>query len=222
MTLIDNATRTPKKRKYIVGAGVMTVVAFSLAGPGVVFSPIAELALAIYLGPLGLVALFLGALRLPEVYGIYEWIAALFTLVMAVGIAFVNVEILARWRRPAPPLERPFEAEERRHGWRQQLAAVLFVAAGLAFIFLCFFAGGTAGTTAGIAVRESAERANHLIFLSAIVWVPGLVAAIAGLRLWIVNTRRGEPVLRWAIADLAIMLTLIGILWADVTQGAAP
>lgn len=90
------------------------------------------------------------------------------------------------------------------------IAAVLFITAGFAFVALCV-TSGMVGLIAGSARESDISQGAGIIVLAAAVWLVGLIVAIAGLLVWIVDGVRSRPIVVWAAAVLAAQLGLIAL-----------
>lgn len=210
MALLDVVDRWPAQLGYIVGVGVLAVVASSLGIAGILHGWVLVLLVAVCLGPLGLAIFIVASSVALFVTAAPDWMVIGLATVVSLGVAFVNVVSNRQWRarrltEPDALVPRYFPS-----GWDQLYGGILFVLAGGAFVVLSVLAGYAAGT-AGYNVLASnlADRADEVKFVASVTWWPGLLIAVAGLLWWRVRVGQRRRIFSWGALDLAAMLGLI-------------
>lgn len=198
---------------YVGGVAALTVLLLALAAADVI--PPALVALvAIPLGPLGLagvaalVAFSLGI----TVDGSVPLLAVDAGVLAAVLVlATANVLVVAATARSIArqPVDAAFRGRLPQR-WDRLAGVACFLLAGSLFVLLCVLAGAVFLTAGGVDTPAPAAQAALLRTVSAVTWVLGLVAAVAGLVLWIAAGARRRPMLRWAAADLALQIVALG------------
>lgn len=206
---------------YVLGVGLLAALLLLLADTGVVH-PALIAVIVIPLGPLGL----LGAVGLTGLLDLLvplvpldAWSLgpAVFTApVLAVVLLIAAVNVLIAARVLAASAGRPAPARYRGRlpvaGDRLLGGSAFLTAAGL-LVALSFLAGFVALTAGGIDAPTPPAEAAQARLVAGATWGCGLVAAVAGLVLWIVAAARGTAMLRWGIADLAVqVLALSGLI----------
>lgn len=162
----------------------------------------------LYLGPIGLVAAVLAAslsLSLTATSGASLLLGAVATL-LCTGIACLNVLVVQGLRRRAR--RRLTGAGRPKHA---TAAAVLFAFAGAAFVVLSVLAGFLFLVAPGVEVPTPAATRIRMQTLAALGWLVGLTAAVAGLIVWVRSAGTDRRTLRWAIADLLVVLSMTAL-----------
>jgi hypothetical protein len=208
MTTVPVSDRRPYYVGYVLGAGVLTAIASSLLDAGSVPGWVLFLVVLVYLGPLGLAALLVVGLPMALIF--VAPASPLVVVLLAIGVAVVNVALFHRWRTRTPPVRVERAAPLPR--WHAAVASVLFLLAGCGFVLLSYVAGFAALTAGGVDFRVPAVEADRVRLIAAITWWPGLAIAITGLVLWIVRARRGQTILIYACVDLALIVTLLTVM----------
>jgi hypothetical protein len=197
---------------YVAGAGGVAAAALLLPQTDLVFDWVPTTVALLYLGPLGVAALFV--LFIPLAFGLILPMSTLLGVAVAVamGVAILNVVIVRRWMVRAGAGTGIVDGARRRRAWDQLLGGAFFVLAGCAFICLSVLAGFTALTAHGVDVAVPDVRASHVLLLAGLTWWWGLGIAVASLVVWILRARKARPLLPWAAGDLGLISGLIAIL----------
>ncbi|MBH0055064.1 hypothetical protein I6E74_12905 [Salinibacterium sp. SWN139] len=206
----------PVQIGYVIGSGAFAAFAVYFVDFRTSFWMLGALVL-LYLGPVGLatvltlgVALYATALFLGDA-------GPLVVVVVAVAVAAVNVLIVRRFRSEAARYSTVVALLDTKEVRERALGFIVFAYAGCAFIVLCYVAGLTAldGLASGshnwwiTGIDRQTLSSDYLSFSSIVIWLSALGVALAGLAAWVFLGVQRKPLLRWAIADLAVMLASI-------------
>jgi hypothetical protein len=211
--------RWPVRVVYIVVAAILSAVTVQLFQLDASASWISLLVTACYLGPLGFAGVVLLAfpmLLVADVSGPKPpWIFAY--VLVAAGIALWNIGIVSRRRRRHDALAAEGNPVSRSRTVDSAVGAGLFLLAGSGFILLCYFAGFELFTAPGIDSPVPNSVSAPIILAASLAWWSGFAVALAGLAIWIVQTKRRRRILPWAIGDFVIMVGLNAVLFAVFT-----
>jgi len=209
-TLRDSTTVAVE---YIAGAGILATAAYFAIFLTPVLAGASATFLLALLGPLafGLMMILSFAINTAFDDVSVALVASVFAVTTALAavnllIAFVGLPALAKW---AGEPERYQQARLR----SRAIAAVLFVTAGFAFVALCV-ASGAVALIVGSARENDPSQGAGVIVLAAAAWLVGLLVALTGLLVWIVDGVRTRPIVVWAAAVLVVQLGLIAGLMA--------
>jgi hypothetical protein len=186
-------------------------LAIPLVQGEIVTGAVVYLAVLLYLGPVGVAALLFVVLPTSSILVMTDGILFGFQFAVAMVVAIVNVVLVRLWMAQPALTGESATKKSRRHGWDQLLGGSAFVLAGCGFVVLCVVAGFARAIAHGVDFPVPDAEADTTVLLLNFTWWPGLIVANAGLALWIIQAKRSRPILPWAVADLAIMITLIAI-----------
>lgn len=195
---------------YIASSVVIIAIAYVISPSELGLGALLSLAIFFTLGPLGLIAfaflVFQPLLLLAPGSG-FSLLALMLIIPVAAGVAFLNISIVfGYFARGGTDSGSPGAIPDDTVG-RRVLVPTLFIVAGFLFVLLTGVA-----VLLGIlgAMADSGGGGGQAVrVLGCLTWFPGLIVAVGGLAIWIVNGVRRRRLLRWAIADASIQLGLL-------------